>query len=398
MTEANMNIGEIVKNHEQYTITLRRWFHQFPELSGKEKMTHQKIASELSNANIEYKTVGNYGIIGILRGASPGKTVLLRADMDALPIEESKYNLSNERDIVSKVHGVSHMCGHDCHMAIMLTVAKILASMKDRVKGTVLFCFESGEEDGSGVKDMIEFLKNVRVDGVWGIHVRSDLPSERISVNSGVRMSGSSKFNVIVRGKGGHGSRPDQSIDPINCTAQILCNLSSIQSRIVDPRDTVVLTVGKLHAGEAINIIPETASFGGTIRFYDNSNEKQVKNAFYTIVNNVAAANNCSVTIDYDGPKPPVVNDPILSKIAEKSIEKAIGKEALLDTQPWLASDTIGRYTSRYPGVYAFLGIKNERLGSGASHHNSKFDVDESSLAVGVAATVQFVIDFLNNN
>mgnify|MGYP001028647435 FL=1 len=391
-----MNIKEKVEEYEKYTKDLRRWFHRFPEKSGEEKMTHKKIITELSNMNIECKVVGNYGVIGILKGNNPGKTILLRADMDALPIEENKYNLSKKRDIISTVDGISHMCGHDCHMAIMLTVAQIFANMKDEIKGTILFCFESGEEDGSGVKDMIKALENEQIDGVWGIHVMADLPIGKISVNSGVRMSGSSKFNVVIKGKGGHGSRPDQSIDPINCTAQILCSLSSIQSRIIDPRDTIVLTVGKLHAGEAINIIPETASFGGTIRFYDYNTEEQVKEAFYTIVNNIAIANNCKAEIAYDGPKPPVINNPTLSQMAEKSIEKVIGKEALFHMKPWLASDTIGRYTSKYPGVYAFLGIKNDKIGTGAPHHNSKFDVDESSLTIGIATTVQFVIDFLD--
>ncbi len=393
-----MELKEAVDKQRQYMIEMRRYFHEYPEISGKEENTFSKITDELSSLNIKYRIVGKYNILAILEGDKLGKTLLVRADMDALPIEESKYNIHRERNVISKTKGISHMCGHDCHMAIMLAVAKILSNNKKDFSGRVLFCFESGEENGSGVDEIIDTIKEMDIDGVWALHVNAELPIGTISVNSGVRMTGSSKFDVTIKGKGGHGSRPDQTIDPINCTVQILCNLSSILSRIVDPREPIVLTVGKLQAGEAGNIIPETSNFAGTIRYYNSNEEEKVKRAFYRIINNVAAANGCLAKIIYDGPKPPVINNMKLSKIAEEAVKKSLGENALVDMEPWMASDTIGRYTNNYPGVYGFLGIKNENLGSGAPHHNSNFDVDEESLPIGVIATIQFILDFLVNN
>lgn len=391
-------LDNLVKQFIEYAIDMRRYFHTYPELSGKEINTFKVITEELRKMNIMFETVGEYGALGILESGKVDKTLVLRADMDALPIIESEYNIHSKRTIISKNLGVSHMCGHDCHMAIMLTIAKILSNNKDMFNGRILFCFESGEENGSGVDKMIESISRFKIDGVWALHVYADLPTGMMSVNSGIRMSGSSKFDVTIKGKGGHGSRPDQTIDPINCTAQILCNLLSITSRIVDPRETVVLTIGKLHAGNGANIIPEDSNFAGTIRYYNLDEEKKVRDAFYRIVNNIAEAYGCSTNIKYDGPKPPVVNDKKLSKIGEKAIEKAIGKKFLIETKPWMASDTIGRYTYRYPGVYAFLGIQNQNFGSGAPHHNSNFDVDEESLGNGIAATIQFVIDFFKGD
>ena len=378
-----------------YVINLRRHFHKYPELSGQEINTCRKIKEELKKMHITYEDVGDYGVIGTLKGRNPGKTIVLRADIDALPIMESETNTRVKKNVVSSISGVCHACGHDGHVAMLLASAKELASQRENFDGTILFCFEQGEEDGSGIKPMLKALSTKDVDGVWGIHLAAGIESGKICVEEGPRMSGVHFFSVNVTGKGGHGSSPHETIDPINCTVNILSSLSSIITREINPRSTAVLTVGKLHAGNAPNVIPNTAEFAGTIRYFDPEVSKKVLASFYNIVKNVAQAHGCEVEISMREPGYPVINDSKLSKLAKTSIVKSIGEEFLVSTEPWMASESMGYYLKEYPGVFAFLGIANEKLGTGASHHNPEFDIDESSLQNGVDSTVGFTLDFL---
>lgn len=381
-----------------YVIELKRYFHKYPELSGKEINTSRKIKEELKKLNIPYESAGDFGIVGTLKGKEEGKTIVLRADIDALPIVESDKNLNRKKTIVSSTPGVFHACGHDGHTAMLLGSAKKLSSKRDDFKGTILFCFEQGEEDGSGVEPMLEKLESKKVDGVWGIHLYSDLDTGKISVDEGPRMSGVYFFKVTVTGNGGHGSNPHQTIDPINCVVNILSNLSSIISREINPSDTSVLTIGKLNAGTAPNIIPDTANFEGTIRYFDPKVSRKILDSFYRIVEGISAAHNCKVEIKMKQPGYPVINDCKLSKLAKKSVIKSIGEEYLINSKPWMASESIGYYLKRYPGVFAFLGIANKEIGTGAAHHNPAFDVDDLSLKKGVEVSVQFALDFLSKS
>lgn len=365
-------------------IKLRRHFHKYPELSGREKNTSEKIKEELDKLNINYECVGDYGILGILEGKSHGKTIVLRADIDALPIMENSSNLKREKTSVSSILNVCHACGHDAHTAMLISSAQSLSKLKEEFSGTVLFCFESGEEDGSGVEDMLLKLKDKNVDAVWGIHIYSALKSGEVSVDAGPRMSGVHFFDVTIKGRGGHGSNPHQTIDPINCTVKILSNLSSILSREIDPTQTAVLTVGKLHAGSAPNIIPDTARFEGTIRYFDRYVSEKVVDSFYRIVKGISLAHNCEFEITMKQPGIPVLNDKELSLLASEAVKKSIGDKFLTISKPWMASESMGYYLEEYPGVFAFLGTSNEELGSGAEHHNPAFDIDEDSLSNGV--------------
>lgn len=380
-----------------YVVALRRHFHKYPELSGQEVNTCKKIKEELEKMDIGYEYVGDYGLIGRLEGKGAGKTIVLRTDIDALPIMESRENLQGEKTVVSSVEGVCHACGHDGHAAILLASARELASKKEDFDGTILFCFEQGEEDGSGIKPMLEALETKNVDGVWGIHLAAGISAGKICVEEGPRMSGVHFFDVEVIGKGGHGSSPHETIDPINCTVSIISSLNSIITREINPRSTAVLTVGKLRAGNAPNVIPNSAEFAGTIRYFDPKVSKQVVDSFYRIVTRVASAHDCKVKISMREPGYPVINDRELSKLAKESIKKSLGQEFLVATDPWMASESMGYYLKKYPGVFAFLGIANEKLGTGAAHHHPAFDIDESSLQSGVDATVGFALDFLKD-
>lgn len=391
-----MNIREIVLSEEVALITLRRQLHHMPEISGKEALTQQLVIQTLKDLSIPYQIVGEYGVLGILEGQSPGKTIFLRTELDGLPIQENPNNLRQKKSCISMVNGVSHLCGHDAHLAMLLTAAKILAEHSDQISGRVLFGFESGEENGSGIWDMIHALEPYAIDGVWGIHTLASLPTGRISVNEGVRMSGPAGFRIHIRGNGGHGSRPDEAVDPIQCAVQIYNHLMTIRNQLIDPTELFVLSICEFHAGSAPNIIPEEAILSGTLRFFSYDVERKAREAIYHVTKTVSEANYCSAEVHYDGPGAPVINDLNLSKMAYRAIKRAIGREALIDAPPWLASETMSRYTSKYPGVFAFLGIQNEDLGSGAAHHNECFDIDEGALKVGVAATIAFTMELLS--
>lgn len=379
-----------------YVVKLKRYFHKYPELSGEEINTSKKIKEELEKMDISYESVGEFGVIGTLVGKKPGKTIALRADMDALPIMENGNNLVNKKTIVSNFPGVFHACGHDGHTAMLLASAKELKTKTDVFSGKILFCFEQGEEDGSGVGPMLNKLADKRIDGVWGIHLYSDLPSGKISVDEGPRMSGVHFFDVKVIGRGGHGSNPHQTIDPINCSVKILSNLYSLISREISPNETSVLTIGKVNAGTAPNVIPDIANFEGTIRYFDPEVSEKIVVSFYRVVRSIAQAHNCEVEISMKQPGYPVINNHELSVLAKKSVIKSIGEESLVSCDPWMASESMGYYLKEYPGVFAFLGIANKKLGTGAAHHNPFFDIDDSSLKNGVASTVQFALDFLS--
>lgn len=380
-----------------YVKRLHNYFHKYPELSGEEIRTSRKIKEELEKSNIPYESVGNYGIIGSLKGKNSGKTIALRADIDALPITESENNLVGKKDVISNTDGVCHACGHDGHTAMLLASARELSEMRANFDGTILFCFEEGEEDGSGIDAMLEKLEDRKINAVWGIHLYSGLETGKVSVDEGARMSGVHFFDVEVKGKSGHGSSPHQTIDPINCTVQILSNLFSLVSREINPLSTAVLTVGKLNAGSAPNIIPEKASFEGTIRYFErNVSEKLVK-AFYNTVEDISKAHGCKVKISMKQPAIPVINDRELSQLAKESVKESIGEEYLTSCDPWMASESMGYYLDKYPGVFAHLGIANKKLGTGASHHNPEFDIDDNSLINGVSITIRFALDFLSD-
>ena len=379
-----------------YVVELKNHFHKYPELSGGEIKTSKKIKEELKKFNISYDSVGNYGVIGTLKGKDPGKTIALRADIDALPITENEENLKGRKSVVSRNEGVCHACGHDGHTAMLLASARKLSKIRDDFDGTILFCFEEGEEDGSGVDAMLERLKDKNVDAVWGIHLYSGLDSGKISVDEGPRMSGVYFFDVEIIGRGGHGSSPHQTIDPISCTVEILSSLSSLVSRKINPLSTAVLTVGKLRAGSAPNIIPEKANFEGTIRYFKEDVSEKLLKEFHNTIEYISKAHGCRSKIKMKQPAIPVINDSDLSNLAKDSIKTSIGEEYLASLEPWMASESMGYYLKEYPGVFAYLGIANENTGTGAPHHNPKFDIDDNSLKNGVSTTIRFALDFLS--
>lgn len=384
---------------ENYVIRTRRRLHEYPELSMNEIKTIQFVCNELKKMDIPYEIVPDGGIIATIKGNTPGKTLILRADLDALPMEEATTNLKKEKLVVSKIAGIAHTCGHDAHTAMLLGVAKILIQHKEILRGTVLLVFEQGEEVGGGIFNVTKRLIEIGADGIWGIHLKNDLPSGKISVEAGPRMAAPMPFDVTIKGKGGHGSRPDLANSPIDCFVDFHTQLTKMRMQKLNPHMPVTFSIGSLHAGKVANVIPESVQFSGTFRFLHEEQGKKVEQLFKLLLKNSCNTYDCS----YEFTKEPkakhllVYNHKTCAKLAEQATIKSIGKEALHRFPAWMASEPFAIYQSFFPGVFAFLGIYNEEKGTGADHHNIHFDVDEDVLKLGVAVTLQYTIDFLQS-
>lgn len=388
-------LKDILEQLEPQTIKLRHNLHQHPELSLHEKNTSILIREKIEILGLPYEMVGEYGVVARLE-CGEGKTVLLRADMDALPVSESKTNLEFSKTAVSKVEGVSHACGHDAHMAMLLSSMEALCAIKEQLNGTVLFCFEQAEELGLGVMPMMKTLSKYKIDTAWALHVYAELESGKISVDSGSRMAGIAAFDIKLTGKGGHISRPDLCQNPILCATQIISNLNTLWASKINPTKTVTLGIGTFHSGEKSNIIPETAQFAGSLRYFDAVEGIKAYKEFKRVVQSISDLYHCSVTYVKDMEAPYiVVNDAVCSNLAKEAIEEVLGTGIVQSCDSWLATESMAVYLNKYPGILAFLGIKNTELGTGAGHHTPQFDVDDSVLKLGVAATVIYTIKYL---
>ncbi len=330
----------------------------------------------------------------------PGKTLAFRADMDALAIQEDEYNLKQKKKAVSKNPGACHACGHDGHTAMLLTIARALVECKADLCGKFVFFFESGEEKGAkyDTSDLfLEVLKEIKPDAIWGMHLCSFMECGQISVQQGARMATSGRFEIKINGKGGHGSTPHLTINPLDAAAKIATELQTIIPQEVPEKEVASLAVTSIQGGDKRNIIPEDCVIQGTYRCCSKKVYDLISDRIISAVEAACNLYGCTATYIHkpgDDVFKPVVNDADLSAVAEKAVDKILPGARVL--QPvWMASESFGKYQKVLPGVFAFVGVKNSELGSGAEHHNAKFDIDESALALGVCATLQFVSDFI---
>lgn len=396
MTISNEYIINQSNKLEDYLLDTRRYLHENPELSGIEYETSRFLKDEMSKLGLDINEVSNTGFFAVLDTKRPGKTIGLRTDIDALPIKESESNLVNIRKNRSKLDGVFHACGHDGHMAILLTAAKILTDIKDQLSGRIIFIFEEGEETGSGIDKMIEALKDEDIDAIYGNHLASFLKSKMISIDPGPVMAGSIRVDFSVRGKGGHGARPDLSISPIFATTNILSGLTSAWANRIDVNKTVTLGLGTINGGTAANVIPDEVRVTGTLRYFDLDEGEKAINLVKKIGRLTAEAHECEfIENDISFSTYPLINDEHLADLARNSIAD-IMPENLAKDVIWFASESFSKYKLISDIAFAFVGIKNEVLGSGAEHHNEYFDLDEDALAIAVRAMVKFTVDFLN--
>lgn len=392
-----MDIRKLIEKYSDYTIEMRRWFHENPELSMEEVETTKKIAEELDKMGIEYfipKTAEGLevGVIGTIYGGKPGKTIALRSDIDALNVTEV-----SDREYVSKNVGKMHACGHDAHGAILLGAAKILNEIKDELPGKIYLLFQPAEEIGQGAKFLMEQgTWYEETDAFFGTHVWVDLPAGQVSVEAGERMAAADKFEIKVHGLSGHGSLPNQTIDTVVVGSAIVMALQSLVSRTYSPLDSVTVTVGQIHSGTRWNIIAGEAYLDGTVRYFNPEVGARVEDDIRRVVENTAAAYGATVDIQYDRIVLPTFNEAKHAAIAEKSAAKIVGEENVVSMTKTPGGEDFSFYLQDgKPGVFGFVGVRNDEIGACYPHHNERFDIDESALALGAGIYAQYTIDYL---
>ena len=387
-----MNVRDITKKYKDYIIEKRRYFHMNPEPSFNEYDTSKVVQEELTKIGIPFEIFAKTGIIATIKGQNPGKTVLLRADMDALEVCE-KNNVSYR----SQKEGLMHACGHDGHSAMLLGAAHVLNEIKNDISGEIKLLFQPAEEIAKGAKAMIEESKIIdSIDAAFAIHLWQGVPVGKISLESGARMAAADLFSIKVKGKSGHGSMPHETIDAVVVASAIVMNLQHLVSRNTNPLDTLVVTVGKLTAGTRHNIIAGEALLEGTIRSFSDEVWKKIPEQIERVVKNTAAAYNAEAEIDLVRATPPLVNNQDISDILKASAEKLYGEEVVTKYEKTPGGEDFAYFTQAVPGALAFVGIRNDEKGINSPHHNETFDMDEEALEMGANLYAQFAIDFLN--
>ncbi len=365
-----------------YLRDTRRDLHRHPELGFQEHRTAGIVARELGQLGMEVQTgVGQTGVVGLLSGERPGPTVLLRFDMDALPVSEE-----NDVDYRSQEDGRMHACGHDGHVAIGLGVAQLLARRRRDIAGTLKFVFQPAEEGLGGAFAMIAdgVLENPRPDVALALHLWNHLPLGQVRVTPGPCMASSSIFTLTVKGKGGHGAAPHKAVDPVLAAAHIVAALQSIVSRNIDPLDSVVVTVGQFSAGSSFNVIPERAELKGTVRSYDADTHRLIYRRILEMARNMATAFGCEAGMETVAIVPAVVNDPEVVDVVRAASAGVVGVENVVGGRD-MASEDMGQILEEIPGCYFFVGSRNEEAGYHHPHHHPRFDFDERAMITGVA-------------
>lgn len=395
----NLNdaILKLADEYEAYAIACRRKVHQFAEVATQEVKTKAFIIEEIEKLGLPYEEVPTTNVIARLETGRPGKTILLRADIDALPLAEGAENLRNPRVCISEQPDTCHACGHDGHTAMLLGAMQILVRIKEQLSGTIIFCFEEGEERNTGVQALIKALEKYPIDYCYGMHLYAALEEGKVSVEAGPRMAGLQRIDMTFVGKAGHGSRPDLAVNPLFCAANMLNNLCVAFNNQITAGETVTMGITQFNAGTVNNLIDDTAYIGGTFRFFNEEEGKKASEILHSVAEHTAAMHKCRVEFGPDSAyrNYPIVNDSELSAKADKVLRQILPEETITTCPPWFASESFCFYQEKYRGLFVFLGIKNEAEGYGAAHHNEKFDFNENVLKTGVISTVRIAAELL---
>jgi amidohydrolase len=390
----NVALSPEVAELAESVIDLRRTLHQWPELGFQEHRTSALVAERLQVLGIEVRTgVAQTGVLGILRGNREGKTVLLRADMDALPIEEA-----SGAPYASQNHGVMHACGHDGHTSILLTVATVLAKYRQQFSGTVKFAFQPAEElPPGGAKGMIEegVLENPRVDSTFGLHLWNGLPVGKIGVDDGPIMASVDRFDIVIKGIGSHGAYPHTGVDPIVVGSHVVAALQTVVSREVPPLAPVVVTVGAFQGGTAFNVIPSQAELSGTVRTVDARIREEMPARLERIVRGVTSGMRAEFSFDYTFGYPVTVNDANRAQFARQVARQIVGDANVVTAGMTMGAEDMSYFLEAVPGCYLRLGSGNSDKGLVHPHHSALFDFDEAALPIGVEVLAQLTLAYL---
>jgi len=377
-------------------VATRRDLHAHPEVGFEEVRTSGLVAERLRALGLEPRTgVGRTGVLARVTGGRPGRTVLLRADMDALPIQEE-----NEVPYRSQNPGRMHACGQECHASILLGVAKRLVAEARDLPGSVVLCFQPAEELGGpkgGAEAMIQdgALEWAKADAAFGLHVWQDLPLGLVGVTAGPWMAAVDEFTVTFRGKGAHAAMPQAGRDPVVALAHAVTALQTLVSRNADPLRELVVSVTQLRAGSAFNIIPETAWMNGTVRVFDRDLWARVPREFERVVRGVAAALDCEAEILYERGNKPTYNDPTMCEYARAAAVSVVGEANLRTDVRTMGGEDFSTFLERVPGAFIAIGSRNEARGLTFDHHHPRFDVDEQSLRIGAEVLLETTRRFL---
>ncbi|WP_414047329.1 M20 metallopeptidase family protein [Macrococcus equi] len=377
-----------VIHHKEELIAIRRHLHMHPELSFQEANTAEYIANYLTTLSIPVtRNVGGNGLYGVIKGKLPGPSILLRADFDALPIQDEK-----EVPYKSQVPGVMHACGHDGHTAMLLITAKILTSHIEEIKGTVILCFQHGEEVlPGGAKSMIDAGILNGVDYVFGTHTSSNLNSNAVSFITGPSYGFADAFTIDVKGLGGHGAAPHTTHDAVVAASFLITQLQTVVSRGVDPIETGVLTIGEFKSGNAFNVIAETAHLSGTLRTYDKDIKAQMVNNIKDIISGIEKSFNVHIELNYTDGYPALINSENETLWLKDLSERIEDIESVEEGIPTLGGEDFAYFLQERPGCYFNTGVRNEGLKASFPHHHPRFDMDENGLLNGVRIFVQLV-------
>jgi amidohydrolase len=390
-------ISDLVAARSAEIIETRRFFHGIPELGFEENETAKAIAERLTAAGLEVETgIGKTGLVGVLKGAKEGPTLMIRADIDGLPVDEL-----TGLDFAS-TNGRMHACGHDGHITMAVTAAEILADMRDQLAGTLIFVFQPAEEIVTGALAMIDdgLFEKYPADRVIGTHLWNPIPTGTIGVNRATVFASADQFRLTVHGKGGHGAMPHTTIDPVAAIAEIISTAQTVVSREVPPNDMGVLTFGQIHGGTAPNVIADSVTVEGTVRAYTPETRTQIMESLERIASNVAAAMRATTSFERIHGAPPVINDPEVAAWVTKQASLVVGEGNARELEPVSVGDDMAEFNNRVPGVYFLLGAAHpdarvaERGIEG--HHNAKFDWNEDCLPLGVEVFVRSAVDYLS--
>ena len=392
-----MDIAKLVAGFSDEVIELRRDFHQHPELGLEEHRTSEKVSAYLNQCGLEVCRMNRTGVVGLLRGEQPGPTLLLRADMDALPIQEE-----NDVPYRSTNPGVMHACGHDAHTAMLLVAARILSQLKQHLHGSIKFVFEPNEEN-VGALAMIEegLLENPRVDACLGLHIWTPLQSGQIGITEGPVMAGMEHFNLIIKGRGGHTATPQSAIDPILAAAGVIQGVQIIQTREIDVlKEPTIIMFGQIQGGTASNVIPDAVTLGGTMRYLfegDPESENNPKKRFERIVSNICTAHRAEYELSYLYGHPTLVNHREMAALLQTLAGRELDPSPEIVSFVSLAGEDFSEFAARVPGAFYFLGTGNASKQTDFPHHHPRFNIDEDVLTVGIEMHVRGALAFFSS-
>ena len=390
----NLNIKRYIEEHEADMIEMRRYLHQHPELSFEEFETTKYIAKTLDDLGLDYRLMEPTGVMTEIKGSQPGKTVLLRADMDALSIHE----LNDHLDYKSECAGKIHACGHDAHVSMLMMALKALLAHREAIKGTVRFIFQPAEEIGQGAKAMVKQGVLEGVDNAFGIHIWSVDEAGLVNCQAGPSFAATDRFHIHFQGSGGHAAQPHLTKDAVVMVSQYIAHIQTIISRATDPMEAAVLTVGKVEAGDRFNIIAENAKLEGTVRTFDANTRDIVETEMKRYAERTAAMYGGTVKFEYHRLLDPVINETQSAQLVQSIAKESFGEDAVGHFPPTMGGEDFGEYTNYISGAFATVGTRNVAKGSDFPHHHARFNVDEESLKVGAELYAQYALSYLDQD